>query len=754
METKSIAEELLGSIPLLKAFKMHSLVPYLSPEDATTVKAFTQSELAADYYVETVNIWCGRYENKNHLFDEFATFCGYDDSVYLRIDMLNHIADNSARYDWDAHVLLTMHGLNLARWSARMTDPLNKGDELCIYSLCDMLKRHAFVYTKTKPWTTVDSSIAELTIAELCMLCDVRLIFLGDKNFGVLKYKQRIQSPINVLATQDTDDSTNQNSTMADRTKADTSSSTVVGILSDDLSTGTVVSIPDSPAAAEIEAAKCLLALKCEKSVAQISPEPTSDKITENTPTQPKSDVCTTATSPVKQLKDTEMLLSSTNRTPTTLNESSRHVETTTVETTTVETTAAGSTIIATPTIDEPPGGVVILPLPSRPMTPVNTHPMNKIVETVKETTPSKVETSADKNEQGNQHVQELSWSKKTPSLIRCSVKLRKLTESDFKKLCNKSETCTENGKPDPGVLVGICYQTRSSVKHKQERQSRLPRTASAHVSYENTSASSDDDKSPITKKRLKLRPKREPSSTRIKADSFVTKPPPMRPLHRSARKISSKPDTESTSTNVRDLTVPKTSSSMTNETDEAVVSTSSVSTSPKGDFKTRSYGLRRTKKPRKFGCKMCDEVCDSIHELSVHHQRNHNILNCDTCTKAFNNPASLACHKYVHQSSKFQCADCDQSFPFESTLRSHRVSHHTLASYFCLHGNCTKKFKNKGDLTRHVKEHNGTVHECPDCDYKNADVRNLESHRIKHSNIEKYSCKLCEQKFKYNTQL
>ena len=81
METKSIAEELLGSIPLLKAFKMRSLVPYLSPEDATTVEAFDQSELATDYYVETVNIGCGRYENKNHLFDEFATFCGYDECL-------------------------------------------------------------------------------------------------------------------------------------------------------------------------------------------------------------------------------------------------------------------------------------------------------------------------------------------------------------------------------------------------------------------------------------------------------------------------------------------------------------------------------------------------------------------------------------------------------------------------------------------------------------------------------------------------
>ena len=170
------------------------------------------------------------------------------------------------------------------------------------------------------------------------------------------------------------------------------------------------------------------------------------------------------------------------------------------------------------------------------------------------------------------------------------------------------------------------------------------------------------------------------------------------------------------------------------------------VSTNPKGDFKTQRFNLKCSKKPRKFRCKMCDKVCDSIHELSVHHQQSHNILYCDMCTKAFNNPASLACHKYVHQEPKFQCEDCDQSFPFESSLKSHRVSHRTLASFFCSHANCSKKFKNKGDLTRHVKEHDSVLHECPNCDYKNADIRNLESHQIKHSKIEKYSCKLCEK--------
>lgn len=131
MESKSIAEELLENIPLLTAYKLQSLVPYLSPSDATTVEEFNDSELSSDYYIETVNIWCGKYENKNHLFDVFSSFCGYDDSIYLWIDKLNHIANNNARYEWDAHILLTMHGSNLARWCAKMTDPLNKGDELC-----------------------------------------------------------------------------------------------------------------------------------------------------------------------------------------------------------------------------------------------------------------------------------------------------------------------------------------------------------------------------------------------------------------------------------------------------------------------------------------------------------------------------------------------------------------------------------------------------------------------------------------------
>ena len=64
--SRSIAEELLGNIPVLNTFQLRALVPYLSPEDATTIEDFELSELAEDYYVETINL--------RYLFDVFAKY--------------------------------------------------------------------------------------------------------------------------------------------------------------------------------------------------------------------------------------------------------------------------------------------------------------------------------------------------------------------------------------------------------------------------------------------------------------------------------------------------------------------------------------------------------------------------------------------------------------------------------------------------------------------------------------------------------
>ena len=110
----------------------------------------------------------------------------------------------------------------------------------------------------------MDGSIADLTVAELCMICDVCLIFLGDNNYGILKYKLRIQSPITSPAASGTDEKPDKTVETTTTTEGEPSSGTVVGILNEDLSTGTVVSLPQSPISIELEAAKSLLALKNE----------------------------------------------------------------------------------------------------------------------------------------------------------------------------------------------------------------------------------------------------------------------------------------------------------------------------------------------------------------------------------------------------------------------------------------------------------------------------------------------------------
>ena len=252
--SRNIAEELLGNIPMLNTFQLRALVPYLSPEDATTIEDFKLSELAEDYYVETINLRYGKLENKNHLFDMFAKYCGYDDSTYARLDMLTFVAENTARYEWNAHVLLKMHGTNLDGWVKTMTDCLNRGNELAIYAICDMLKRHAFVFTRTKPWTTVDGSIGTLTVPELCMMCDVRLIYLGNNKFGEIKCKPELLSPLPKPKPFKKEPSP--------RTVASPNEELVVGILDESQSSCTLVSLPCSPETTKIELAKQDISMK------------------------------------------------------------------------------------------------------------------------------------------------------------------------------------------------------------------------------------------------------------------------------------------------------------------------------------------------------------------------------------------------------------------------------------------------------------------------------------------------------------
>ena len=73
-------------------------------------------------------------------------------------------------------------------------------------------------------------------------------------------------------------------------------------------------------------------------------------------------------------------------------------------------------------------------------------------------------------------------------------------------------------------------------------------------------------------------------------------------------------------------------------ETPGKVADSSITSSSKKGTISITSHTLKKKTNPRKYKCKMCSVVLDSVHELTTHHQTNHNILYCSTCKRAFNN--------------------------------------------------------------------------------------------------------------------
>ena len=535
----SIAEELLGNIPMLNAFQLRALVPYLSPEDATTIDDFEQSELAEDYYVETINLRYGKLENKNHLFDVFSKYCGYDDSTYTRLDMLTFLAENTTRYEWNAHVLLKMHGTNLDSWVKTMTDCLNRGDELAIYALCDMLKRHAFVFTWTKPWTTVDGSIGSLTVPELCMMCDVRLIYLGNNKFGEIKCKPEVLSPLPKPKPFKEEQTSH--------TLVSPSEELVVGILDESKSSCTLVSLPLSPETAKIELAKQDIGLKLEEE--------------SNNRTLPVEMPCVNTANnsrlipqiaPTSSPTDTMSKMALPNRDQAIVSAPPPVVNETKPELT-------DGTQLSTKQ-----------PESKKPMFPTDKNQYDKTngnKESKAETSTLEIkETDIDKT--GQDQIKELGNSKlisetieqlnltrniankeseqekldsqyktgtnHTTNIRMCTVRLEILTEADIVKHVHIHKEIKSKTAPPakPSELVGtvetveMTHFTRSRTKTKLPRTNRLPRTASSNIAYVHQDEQRDSGSSPSAKRKRNSRPRMEPSSSRIKADSFSTKSP------------------------------------------------------------------------------------------------------------------------------------------------------------------------------------------------------------------------------------
>ena len=182
---------------VIEEINMPNLRPtpsYLSEEDAITVDMFMQSEYASEYMIDMSNIHWGGEVHQSHVFDIYAKFSPTRDPVKTRLDMIQFVTVNLPRYNWDAHLYLTMHGLNLESWVQKMMFWENSADALAIYSLSDMLGIHTTVLTKSKPWTPVSGNY-QGDVYDLLCISKVTLVYLGQDRYARLwKKSARIEN--------------------------------------------------------------------------------------------------------------------------------------------------------------------------------------------------------------------------------------------------------------------------------------------------------------------------------------------------------------------------------------------------------------------------------------------------------------------------------------------------------------------------------------------------------------------------------
>ena len=92
--------------------------------------------------------------------------------------------------------MLKQKGLSLSDWVEGMHNPKQPGDELCLYLLCRMYRKHALIHLKHHWWTTIQHPLPG-DINEILDKCHLELVFIREWVFGEVK---QIRKPLSTRA--------------------------------------------------------------------------------------------------------------------------------------------------------------------------------------------------------------------------------------------------------------------------------------------------------------------------------------------------------------------------------------------------------------------------------------------------------------------------------------------------------------------------------------------------------------------------
>ncbi|KAL0275071.1 UNVERIFIED_CONTAM: hypothetical protein PYX00_003051 [Menopon gallinae] len=186
-----------------------------------------------------------------------------------------------------------------------------------------------------------------------------------------------------------------------------------------------------------------------------------------------------------------------------------------------------------------------------------------------------------------------------------------------------------------------------------------------------------------------------------------------------------------------------------------------------------------------KYKCNFCNRTLISQGQLNAHFRKVHDNTgaSCQVCGKSFKNKTRLTDHLKVHNEEKpYVCDQCGQSFKWNNGLKVHIQSHNQEKNFLC--SECGRKFSAKKNLLEHLNIHTGKrphvckfckatftqlsayskhlyvhnqeqkIHKCDKCEKTFSHSYLLKQHKLHHTGLRPYSCSVCFNSFKSQSDL
>ena len=151
------------------------------------IQTFQYTPMGKNYWIDLHRCFINSEPNHNHVLELFGEFSGFEPSELRQRAVM--ILSSKTEIPYWSHAGSVLLGLNFwsySDWLDHMSKDSSPCDELMLYVLNRIHYRHTVVYTSNRIWTTVQAD-DKLTEVDLMSICDLHLVYLGNKIFGELK---------------------------------------------------------------------------------------------------------------------------------------------------------------------------------------------------------------------------------------------------------------------------------------------------------------------------------------------------------------------------------------------------------------------------------------------------------------------------------------------------------------------------------------------------------------------------------------